>query len=328
MGVLDDTHDRRLRPVEGDGVTQPDVHGPRHLVGQRHFTPARRVATVPQPQHGCAQRAGGVLGPELEGLGRPRHRDAALADHIDRGEPLPRAREIGVDRPALGLGHVEHQPLVGGAEDGIAPRRHVVGRGDSPYCDRDREAEQCHHQELLAPLTPEQPQRPADHGPSGGGTTGQRPGQRGPPGASSDSGPASGSVWSTTRPSRKNTMRSAHEASCASCVTTTPRDAALARGAQQAHHRLTVDRVERASRLVGEQEEAVADDGAGDGDPLALATGQVVGEALRLVGNAQPLQRLDARDAGRAGGDAVELEGQRHVLDGGQPGRRLKSWNT
>jgi len=42
------------------------------------------------------------------------------------------------------------------------------------------------------------------------------------PGARSDSGCGSGFVWSTTRPSCRNTTRSAHDASCASCVTTTP----------------------------------------------------------------------------------------------------------
>ena len=41
------------------------------------------------------------------------------------------------------------------------------------------------------------------------------------PCVSSDSGPGTGSVWSVTRPSRRNTTRSAHEASCASWVTTT-----------------------------------------------------------------------------------------------------------
>ncbi len=43
------------------------------------------------------------------------------------------------------------------------------------------------------------------------------------------------------------------------------------------------DRVERAGRLVGEQQAALADDGAGDGDALLLTAGEVVGIAVEVV---------------------------------------------
>jgi hypothetical protein len=41
---------------------------------------------------------------------------------------------------------------------------------------------------------------------------------------------------------------------------------------QQSHDGFAVDRVQGARRFVGEQEPAVADDSAGDGHPLSLAT--------------------------------------------------------
>src|SRR5207249_567577 len=97
---------------------------------------------------------------------------------------------------------------------------------------RDGHRQQRQHQDLLAPLTAEQPPRPADHSPARRSAT-----VGGPPvrrslseedthrdgsGARSDSGPRGGEVWSTTRPSRRNTTRSAHDASWASWVTTTP----------------------------------------------------------------------------------------------------------
>ena len=144
------------------------------------------------------------------------------------------------------------------------------------------------------------------------------------PGVSSDSGPGAGAVWSTMRPSRRNTTRSAHDASCASWVTNDAGDAALARGAQEAHDGLAVGGVERTGGLVGEQQVPVADDGAGDRDPLAFAAGEVVREA---VGARADIERLERFHRGRAGGaqpDAVELQRQRHVLDRGESGEEVE----
>ena len=100
-------------------------------------------------------------------------------------------------------------------------------------------------------------------------------------------GPAAGAVWSTMRPSRRNTTRSAQAASWASWVTTRPATPRSARLAEQSHHRLTVDGIEGTGRLVGQQEVPVADDGAGDGHPLPLAAGQIVGEAVGPIGQTE-----------------------------------------
>ena len=89
-------------------------------------------------------------------------------------------------------------------------------------------------------------------------------------------------------------------------------------GGQHLDDLVAVQRVERTGRLVGEQQPALADDGAGDGDALLLPTGEVVGVAVEMMAEAERVQRLDRRLPRLAGAAAVELERQHHVLDGGQ----------
>ena len=99
--------------------------------------------------------------------------------------------------------------------------------------------------------------------------------------------------------------------------------AAVAGREDQAHDGLGVGGVERAGGLVGQEQLAVAHDGAGDGDPLALATRQLVGVVRRPVGQPEVLERLERRRLGLAGRDAVELEGQGHVLHRAEPGQQV-----
>ena len=65
---------------------------------------------------------------------------------------------------------------------------------------------------------------------------------------------------------------------------------ALARVGDQLHHCLAVRRVERPGGLVGEKEVALADQRAGDRDPLALAAGELVGKVPCPIGEAEPLE--------------------------------------
>ena len=88
------------------------------------------------------------------------------------------------------------------------------------------------------------------------------------------------------------------------------RDAAMRGGAQEAHDRLAVHGVERAGRLVGEQQPALADDRARDRDALALAARQLVRVAIGALGDVELLQRSQSRRARGLGADAVELERQ------------------
>src|SRR4029079_11748594 len=92
--------------------------------------------------------------------------------------------------------------------------------------------EQCQHEELLSPLPAKHAPRPADERAPGGDSATLRAASQFAPVserghhrsavARSDSGPGGATVWSTTWPSRRKTTRSAHDASCASWVTTTP----------------------------------------------------------------------------------------------------------
>ena len=94
------------------------------------------------------------------------------------------------------------------------------------------------------------------------------------------------------------------------------------------HHDLAVGRVERTRWLVGEEELALADHGPSDGHTLALTAGELIGVVPGSIGQPELLERGESRLLCLAGRDAVELEGKRDVLRGGEPGRRLKSWKT
>ena len=102
------------------------------------------------------------------------------------------------------------------------------------------------------------------------------------------------------------------------------RDAPLRCGAQQAHDCFAVHGVERAGRLVGEQQPALADDRPGDRNALALTSRQLVGVAIGEVCHVELLHRLDASGARGFGADAVELEGQGDVLDRRQPREQVE----
>src|SRR6185437_12565771 len=87
---------------------------------------------------------------------------------------------------------------------------------------------------------------------------------------------------------------------------------------------LRVGRVERAARLVGEKQMALADDRACDRDALAFTTRQLVGEALSAVRDAQLLERLHPRTAGTLRTHTVELERKRDVLDRAEPREQVE----
>ena len=100
--------------------------------------------------------------------------------------------------------------------------------------------------------------------------------------------------------------------------------ALLARGVDHAHHRLGVGRVERAGRLVGEQQVPVADYGAGDSDPLAFPAGQLVGVVRRPVRQAQIGKHAQPGFPGLPRPDAVQFQRQSDVLRGGQPWEQVE----
>ena len=85
-----------------------------------------------------------------------------------------------------------------------------------------------------------------------------------------------------------------------------------------------VVRVEVAGGLVGQQDERPVDEGPGHGHPLLLATGQLVGQVVPLLGQPDQVEHL-----GHLGGDDVlgaadDLEGEGHVLEDGLVGQEAE----
>jgi hypothetical protein len=101
-------------------------------------------------------------------------------------------------------------------------------------------------------------------------------------------------------------------------------DPATAGGHDEVHHRLPVGRVERPRGLVREQKPSFADDGAGDGDTLALAARELVGEMGRPVAEAELAEGSQTSCPGLPRRHAIELERQRDVLSRRQPGKEIE----
>ena len=90
--------------------------------------------------------------------------------------------------------------------------------------------------------------------------------------------------------------------------------------AEEVEDELTVGGIEVAGGFVGEDELGTVDEGAGDGDALLFAAGELGGEGVGAVGDADAVE--EGGDAGGAfgGGDAVELKGEFDVFGGGEGG--------
>jgi hypothetical protein len=95
-------------------------------------------------------------------------------------------------------------------------------------------------------------------------------------------------------------------------------------GDQQQHDGLGVHRVQCAGRLVAEQELAVAHHRAGDRGALAFAAGQLVGEMVRALGDAQSGQGPQPGLARRLHGHTVQFQRDRDVLDRGEAGQQVE----
>ena len=84
------------------------------------------------------------------------------------------------------------------------------------------------------------------------------------------------------------------------------------------------DLVERAERLVHQQDLRVADQRAGDRDALALAAGQLVRIGVGAVLQAHQFQQFVRRAAALAAGAAADLQRQLDVLQRGAPGQQRR----
>src|SRR5205809_7253594 len=84
---------------------------------------------------------------------------------------------------------------------------------------------------------------------------------------------------------------------------------------KELHHLLAAPGVERAGRLVGEEERGVVDQGARDGDALLLTTAQSRRVAIGDISNAEALHQLACPTPCRV---AFQLSGYEDVLERGQ----------
>src|SRR5699024_3607658 len=82
--------------------------------------------------------------------------------------------------------------------------------------------------------------------------------------------------------------------------------------------------IEVAGGFVGEEEVGVGDDGAGDGDALFLAAGELAGEVVEAVAQAHEVEGGRGVFAAAGAGEAGEFEGQFDVLQGGQHGDEVE----
>ena len=266
-----------------------------------------RVPPRVEAQGRAVERPARRLVAQVDGGDRAGDGHLLVGDHVDRSR-------LGADRgdvsAQLLVGARQADDGVGGAERRVGLELGGVGRRAQPD-DRggDRHGQHGEDQHVAAPLPAEQPPSPADDGAAGRGSTvalgpATRPGGR-PRGRSWVGGeqglgprgrrrlvddPAVAEEHDPVRPGRQlGVVGDDH-----------PGHSPLARGSDEPHHRLPVGRVERAGRLVGEQQPAVADDRPGDGDPLALTAGQLVREAPRPFPEAELLERPKAGLPGRS----------------------------
>ena len=82
--------------------------------------------------------------------------------------------------------------------------------------------------------------------------------------------------------------------------------------------------VEVAGRLIGQQDAGIADQGAGDGDPLLLAAGELVGTVLDPVAQAHALEHLGRPLAPRPPAVPRVDQGHLHVPQGTGPAEQLE----
>ena len=130
-------------------------------------------------------------------------------------------------------------------------------------------------------------------------------------------------------PSRRNTTRSAQAACRASWVTSTPAAPASQRAAEQPQDVLAGLGVERAGRLVGQDQPALADEGPGDRDPLLLAAGHLVGEPVGERRRCRPRRAPRERPCGAPRAPAPSSSrGSATFSAAVSAGIRLKSWKT
>jgi hypothetical protein len=97
---------------------------------------------------------------------------------------------------------------------------------------------------------------------------------------------------------------------------------------EQLHDLPPAHTVERGGRFVGENEAGLIGQGAGDGDSLLLAAGELGRHVERAAPDAQGVQQLHRAALGHRGWATDQLAHDLHILDALRNGIRLDFWNT
>ena len=176
-GVLDDADDGPAAAVERERLPGLEPEDRGHAVGDGDLARACGVAASAQREPCAPVRSARVLGAELDLLDPAGHGQRAVTDDIGRPEAFLDGGQTRVE-PAR-IGAVEPQQVIGRAELGIVVgRARVVGDGDAGDRGGDRDGEQGEHEDLLAPLAPEQTPRPAHQRAARGDSGAARSSQR------------------------------------------------------------------------------------------------------------------------------------------------------
>ena len=187
-----------LLPQASD--VQAEVRG--HLAGHRDLGGTGGVAAGVEAHRHMTEGSVRVLGPEVDRRHRAGNRDGKVGDDLHGAEAMPDGRDVS---GKAGVGAREADDGVGRPERRIGFQ--VGGIGGHPEPERgggDGHDEQGQHERLATPLAPEQPPRPAGHGPPRRGPRAARRRGHGPfpdggghglwLGVSSDSGPGGRAV--------------------------------------------------------------------------------------------------------------------------------------
>jgi hypothetical protein len=134
----------------------------RQLRGHGDLVRTARIAAGDECEHRSAVRAVGVLRAQLRTL-REAGREVGVLDDIGRTEVLLYGGDV---RRETWIGAGDRDEVVGGAEAGVGGRGRIAGDGGAQDGRGDRDDDERQHQQLLAPLPPEQAPGPAHDGPA------------------------------------------------------------------------------------------------------------------------------------------------------------------
>ena len=158
LRVLHDADDPARYAALAPGLPGLQVEVRRDTTGHRRLVGCGREMPGDQGEHRLAEGAVGVLGAQLVGIDRTWDGDGLVLDDVDLAEAVLQGGDLGGEAR---IGTREGGRIPGRAETRAGGQRRV-GRDRCPD-DRGshRHDNQREHEQLLAPLMPEQPPRPA-----------------------------------------------------------------------------------------------------------------------------------------------------------------------